>query len=139
MKKCDRCGEIKDISMFYVHKKDNKIFSYCKECSGKSRHNSYLKNREKRRAHDYKYQRSPKALELHRAFSSKVRKLYPEKIRCRDKVYKAIKSGKIIRGNCEGCGKPKAQAHHKDYSKPFEIKWLCPACHTKEHLYGNSK
>jgi hypothetical protein len=27
----------------------------------------------------------------------------------------------------------KAHAHHEDYSKPFEVIWLCPKHHAEEH------
>lgn len=27
----------------------------------------------------------------------------------------------------------KVEAHHEDYSKPLEIKWLCRGCHASLH------
>lgn len=31
---------------------------------------------------------------------------------------------------CEGCNKEKKlTGHHKDYSKPLEVEWLCYECH----------
>lgn len=59
--------------------------------------------------------------------------LDPAKVAARLAVRVAIKSGKMTRNPCEKCGKPKAQAHHEDYSKPLEVKWLCPRCHGLEH------
>ncbi len=34
---------------------------------------------------------------------------------------------------CEECGSVGAQRHHNDYSRPLELRWLCPKCHAKEH------
>lgn len=35
---------------------------------------------------------------------------------------------------CQSCGsKVRLHAHHPDYSKPLEVKWLCPLCHFAVH------
>jgi hypothetical protein len=39
----------------------------------------------------------------------------------------------IKRGNCEICDIPNAHAHHEDYSKPFEVRWLCRKHHRELH------
>ncbi|MDK1020209.1 MAG: hypothetical protein QGD90_01045 [Candidatus Hydrogenedentes bacterium] len=53
--------------------------------------------------------------------------------RAQDALNHAVKGGKIIRRSCSACGAPKAQAHHKDYSQPLDVVWLCQRCHAKEH------
>lgn len=51
---------------------------------------------------------------------------------------KAIKSGELVRGECE-FNKPwrpcegVIQAHHDDYAKPLEIRWLCHFHHQNLH------
>lgn len=45
-----------------------------------------------------------------------------------------IRRGLIVRQPCEVCQGQKAQAHHDDYSKPFNIRWLCQTRHTAVHL-----
>jgi hypothetical protein len=55
------------------------------------------------------------------------------KLRCRERCAWAIKSGKLTRLPCEACGEIKAEAHHEDYSKPFDVKWLCRKCHATAH------
>jgi len=37
---------------------------------------------------------------------------------------------------CE-CGEPGKHRHHRDYTKPFEIVWLCTKCHRREHQLGH--
>ena len=60
---------------------------------------------------------------------------YPERIKCRDILYKAKSKGEITSPKvCEKCGnKLKLHAHHKDYSKPLDVTWLCRYCHEEIH------
>lgn len=47
-------------------------------------------------------------------------------------VYRALKSGALVRKPCERCGR-KAEAHHEDYSKPLCVNWLCRKHHRARH------
>lgn len=60
-------------------------------------------------------------------------KKYPERVKARLILFKAVESGKISRPEfCEQCKKKrKLGGHHKDYSKPFDVEWLCSECHRK--------
>ena len=59
----------------------------------------------------------------------------------------ATSTGKIDRQPCERCGatgtmkdgRPLVQAHHDDYSKPLEVRWLCQPCHHNWHRYNTAK
>ena len=57
----------------------------------------------------------------------------PLKRHARRKNNWAIESGKITRQPCQVCGEPKSHGHHPDYSKPFEVVWLCPKHHGEQH------
>jgi hypothetical protein len=59
------------------------------------------------------------------------RKRNPFKRAARSYTNAAIKEGILIRPkNCEMCMKEcLAEAHHEDYKKPLDIKWLCRKCH----------
>jgi hypothetical protein len=56
-------------------------------------------------------------------------------------VSKAIARGRLIRKPCEICrdnskqkdGRSAIQAHHDDYNKPLEVRWLCDPCHREWH------
>lgn len=45
----------------------------------------------------------------------------------------AIRDGKLIPEPCEVCGNTKVEAHHDDYSKPLQIRWLCHKHHRQLH------
>ena len=66
-------------------------------------------------------------------YSQKHKINNPEKNRARIIAYRAYTSGKIERQPCEHCGIEKSEAHHPDYSKPLEVKWLCKKCHVQLH------
>lgn len=61
------------------------------------------------------------------------RERYPEKYAAHSAVLVAVRSGRLLRRPCEVCGTEPAHAHHDDYSKPLDVRWLCPAHHGEEH------
>lgn len=105
---------------------------------------------EKVRAADRaRYYREPEkrmqvAREWHEANPERVREHQrrwveknPEKRRVHGVVQNAIRTGKLVKGPCEravdgGCSK-RIHAHHDDYSKPLEVRWLCSAHHAATH------
>jgi ribosomal protein S27AE len=52
----------------------------------------------------------------------------------RVKTYYAIKAGKLIRKPCEVCGEAKVEAHHDDYNKTYDVRWLCGKHHREHHM-----
>lgn len=58
---------------------------------------------------------------------------FRHKDRAREMVRYALKKGKLIRGLCEVCGEGCCEAHHDDYSKPLEVRWLCHIHHKQLH------
>ena len=56
-----------------------------------------------------------------------------EKIRATKRVYEAIRKGKLQRQPCEVCGSLHVQAHHDDYDRPLDVRWLCPTHHGLLH------
>lgn len=57
----------------------------------------------------------------------------PEKLRARIMAICARRAGKLVRQPCEKCGVEQTDAHHDDYSKPLEVRWLCRAHHLELH------
>ena len=54
------------------------------------------------------------------------------------KIRTALKKGILTKPNkCEDCGiLTNLEGHHSDYSKPYQVKWVCHKCHGK---YRNDK
>ena len=117
MKKCFICGEYKEESEFYKDiTRGDGLSSRCMECcSNRKRNRPY--NGEKQREYQKEYNIKPE---------NKI------KILAHTLVRKAIKTGELIKENCEICGKI-ADAHHDNYSKPLDVRWLCRKHHKKYH------
>lgn len=62
---------------------------------------------------------------------------YPERARARRKLRTELESGRMKRGNCEVCGIANAHAHHNDYARPLEVRWLCRKHHDELHTKIN--
>jgi hypothetical protein len=56
------------------------------------------------------------------------------KKRAHNLVKRAIESGKLVRLPCEICGIEDTEAHHDDYSKPLDVRFLCVRHHNDHHL-----
>ena len=49
-------------------------------------------------------------------------------------VQQEVRMGRMRRQPCEVCGCNKQiHAHHDDYTKPLEVRWLCVAHHRQHH------
>jgi uncharacterized OB-fold protein len=123
LRECFTCRQIKPLSEFYKDRtKPLGIGTRCKACS---------KQRDKLRP------RNPN-LEPMREKSKRWRVANPEKTIAHRLVRDEVKAGRLVRGVCERCGRTDAHAHHDDYSKPLDVRWLCPK-HHKEHHSGASE
>lgn len=59
---------------------------------------------------------------------------HPIKYKARNAVAYAIQKGRLFALPCESCGaQDDIHAHHDDYSKPLDVRWLCRECHIAHH------
>ena len=56
-----------------------------------------------------------------------------EKAAAHYEVKKALKDGRLTRQPCEVSGSLESIAHHPDYSKKIDVRWLCRSEHQLEH------
>jgi len=108
---CDYCGE-QAITTLAVYKKKNRHFcsmlcyaAFQKELLPKEEHNAFG----------------------HGNTPEERKKRYW----CRSTLNHAVRDGLITKRDCEICGR-KGQAHHDDYNKPLDVRWLCFYHHRKE-------
>jgi ribosomal protein S27AE len=55
------------------------------------------------------------------------------RVRARKILNNAVARGKMRRQPCEKCGADTVEAHHDDYSKPLDVRWLCKQHHVAAH------
>ena len=72
-------------------------------------------------------------MKMHTANNRKYRHSNPLKAKAHWAINNAVRSGKITRQPCEACGVQPAHAHHDDYSKPLDVRWLCHKHHELHH------
>lgn len=68
-----------------------------------------------------------------RKAAKKQQLINKEKIDCRRRTRTAISNGTVVKLPCEVCGATKVEAHHDDYNKPLDVKWLCRKHHVELH------
>jgi hypothetical protein len=166
MKRCTKCGELKELEAFNKNRstKDG-LQSQCRACKVETDRRYREANPEKERERHRRYREanpekvSEKDRRYYEANSEREREKYrryrqanPEKVRETGRRYReanpekfkahvatnsAIRDGKLIPQPCEVCGEEKVDAHHDDYSKPLEVRWLCHKHHKAHHREEN--
>ena len=151
-KSCKRCGELKPFSAFYKHQQmaDGHL-NICIECT-KSRVARHRKeNIEYINWYDRLRANMPNRVEQRRLWSEKNKRKSnrskldwqsknSKKRECHIKVGNALRSGRLQKQPCVECGDVNSEAHHPDYSKPFDVVWLCKRHHNQLHVnMRNSK
>lgn len=135
-KVCKGCGKVKPRTAFYATKgMADGLASKCKDCV-----KTYQRERRRTNPWVQEYDRD-RAKEPHRKAAARAvtirwREKYPERYQAQTAVGNAIRDGKLEKGEiCEiqGCARTDVHAHHEDYSKPLEVRWLCPLHHHRGH------
>jgi len=143
--KCNKCGET-DITKFYSSsiKKSNYM---CKSCLLKYNTRWFAKNKDKWReywrvymANHPKYNRKSQAkwyaLHKDRQYSWRLAYIRQNPQRHRAQNYALLRYPEPQICEIEGCFKL-GERHHGDYSKPYDIKWLCRKHHKELHAKLN--
>jgi hypothetical protein len=78
--------------------------------------------------------KTPERKAASRIISDNWRKQHPDAYRAQTAVGNALRDKKLVKMPCEICGTTKdVHAHHKDYSKPLDVTWLCALHHHRLH------
>lgn len=150
MKTCFKCNQEKPLTEFYKHKKmaDGHL-NKCKDCAKKDVHNHrHGKGRNYVLEYDRIRSKRPERIKAKQEYAKtdsgkavmkKARKnyktKYPERSAAQIAFNNAVRDGKIkpwVVCSLPECDK-KPEAHHPDYSRPFDVVWLCRTHHKQVH------
>jgi hypothetical protein len=134
-KVCFKCGEFKLILEFYKHSAmGDGYLNKCKSCT----RSDTIKNRLDKIDYYREYDRDRAALPHRVEASVKNTRV----ARGRNPLYgiahiavrREVRRGNLMKQPCEKCGSNEwIHAHHDDYTKPLDVKWLCAAHHKERH------
>lgn len=151
-KACFKCKEVKPLTEYYVHPAmgDGRL-NKCKECTKADVRANYLANIDRYREYErgratlphrvearMEYAQTEQGREAGRRAKRDWCDRNPAKRKAQYAAGNAIRDGRLVRQPCEICG-ARAQAHHDDYSKPLDVRWLCPKHHTEWHKNNTPK
>lgn len=127
MKKCSRCKEEKEeIDLICYSKTKSGQYYHCLDCNAE-RARKYRKTETGRNSIN---NATRKSIEKHK-----------EKQNARELVVASLRRGVLLRPKkCSECPSRncKIEAHHDNYSKPLEVRWLCKNCHRIFHRENKS-
>ena len=153
MKPCKKCGQTKPFQDYYANRqlRDGHV-NTCKVCwtaNGRANHaKPEVKERKRKLQQAYRCNPEKKAMELaaerrwrtneeNRKKLTEKQREYRQRHADRYKAHRlvayAVKTGRLPKRPCCVCGE-EAEAHHDDYSKPLEVRWLCRIHHVQVHL-----
>lgn len=126
MKKCCRCKIAKPFTAYSKHRNEEDGHQpNCKKCARQYRTDNA--SRIKSQVKVWRMANAERVKKQHKDYCSQRKHLG----RVKGIVYYALMVGKItLPISCESCGKEcRPEAHHEDYDKPLDVKWLCRSCH----------
>jgi hypothetical protein len=148
MKICNSCQQEKNDDEFHKRKASiDGLAAKCKQCQ--SEYDKARANNPKRIKARLDYAKTDSGIQARKrankkwAANNKVqiykttknyRENNPNKYKAHGKVAYEVKLGNLTKKPCEVCGTNKnIKAHHDDYSKALDVRWLCSKHHSEWH------
>lgn len=135
VKTCMKCNVVKPLDDFYKHPRmaDGRL-GKCKTCTKTDVRANRLDKVEYYREYDRERTKTARRIEHLDKNCKKFRRENPEKYAAHLAVAGALRKGVLVRQPCEVCNRhDRIHAHHDDYTKPLEVRWLCAEHHVAHH------
>jgi len=120
LKWCPRCQLERNTALYFRKRGNGTAYeAYCKDCTREY-------NRVASRRHPHHKSKPQMSKD-------------PQKRKARNLFQSAVRWGKLKREPCVKCGDIKSEGHHSDYSKPYDVIWLCKVHHGQVHWKGRAR
>jgi len=130
-KTCFKCGVEQPRTEFYKHSRmGDGLLGKCKGCARADSRERRARKIDEVREYD---RNRPNKDERSKACIERARR-NPAKARARRMVHLHVKRGNLTRKPCEVCAAEPADAHHDDYTRPLDVRWLCRSHHRQWHV-----
>ena len=147
MKICICCNQSKPNEDYYAHPQmaDGRL-GRCKACHKSEIRKNYLRRLQDPDWREKELDRQRAKSKKHRAEGKKPNseavklgaKKWLENNKHKRKAHyavsNALRDNRLTKKPCEKCGDQDSQAHHDDYSKPLNVRWLCTKHHNEHHV-----
>jgi hypothetical protein len=147
MKICICCNQSKPAEDYYAHPQmaDGRL-GRCKACHKSEIHKNYLRRLEdpvwREKELDRQRAKTAKSRAAGKKPSEEASKRGREKWlganqhkrKAHFAVSNALRDKRLFRKPCEKCGDENSEAHHDDYLKPLDVRWLCKKHHNEHHV-----
>lgn len=131
-KVCYRCKVEKPVTAFGLQTKGvGGRNTYCRQCRSEMYFENHKVELERSRKNHQNRYKNGKATQGAKDYL----KRNPEVSAARWKTQNAILRGDLVRPKkCPVCKKKTTvEAHHDDYKKPLDVRWMCKLCHRAYH------
>lgn len=134
-KVCSCCSKTLPLDAFQVRAASSDgLTAACKSCLRIRDSEKYKKFRDKRISQQKAYAESDAGKLSHNASCVKWKEKFPNKRKAHNLVNNYIRDQKLLSEPCQTCGSTeRVHAHHDDYSRPLNVRWLCAAHHRQWH------
>lgn len=132
LRQCRVCSQLTPFEGFCKDRRTKDgLAGHCRKCAGKFAIDWQKRNPLKVKEIKKRCRKKGYATSYQKDVERRIR--YPDRYKARASVNNAIVSGKIKKEGCAYCGDIRTHAHHKDYTKPLDVIWLCPKHHAEQH------
>ena len=134
MKECNKCHLLKERTEFYAAKSNRDgLLGECKQCTRDRVTARRAENIDAVRAYDRKRGKEKHRIKQSVEMSRRWRSEDSRRAAAHSAVARAVRSGELVKKPCERCGSENSLAHHENYDRKLDVKWLCQPHHKQRH------